>query len=221
MSNKTPNTSLQSTKQMLDELDALMEKMLTLPVNELDEAAPPPAMPSVPEPRLSATVTLLEPPPQPEARPASRPAAPPPSYQAPELEPAAPLPLNPPHFELPPIHDLNAPANWPTESVPAPPAPTYETPAPLTNDVTPPSVLPKLEPMLEEPAAAAATLDTQALIAPLLWVNQGFERTTLMFGGAGRLARSEAGRMMLGLSGFVLMAAGVVWFLKDWLGWNW
>ena len=39
MPDKTPNdASLQSTKQMLDELDALMEKMLTLPVSDLDEA---------------------------------------------------------------------------------------------------------------------------------------------------------------------------------------
>src|SRR5438067_3671383 len=66
MSNKMPNdTSLQTTKQMLDELDALMEQMLSLPVNDLEGAAafpreivktPTPMLP----PALSAKLTLLE-----------------------------------------------------------------------------------------------------------------------------------------------------------------
>ena len=61
MSDKTPNDgSLQSTKQMLDELDAMMEKMLTVPVSDLDEAVPFPP-PIVKTPALSATLTLLEP----------------------------------------------------------------------------------------------------------------------------------------------------------------
>jgi hypothetical protein len=223
MSNKTPNTSLQSTKQMLDELDALMEKMLTLPVNELDEAETP-STPSVPEPtKLSATVTLLEPPA--EAQPKPRPAPPipvsMPSYQAPELDlsPAPPLAVNPPHFEFPATTEATAEDRTPEVNAEAP---QYETPAPLTNDVMPASVLPKLEPMLADEAGEPATsLQTQWLYWPLLWINQGFDRTTLMFGGAGYLARSQAGRMLLGLTGFALMAGGVVWFLKDWLGWNW
>ena len=45
--------------------------------------------------------------------------------------------------------------------------------------------------------------------------------TTLAFGGAGKWMRSDGGRMLLGLSGIALLAAAVVWFLKDWLGWNW
>src|SRR5262245_52929810 len=54
---ETPN----ATRQMLDELDAVMERMLALPVNDLSEPAP--AMPSeVPEsPALTAQLSLVEP----------------------------------------------------------------------------------------------------------------------------------------------------------------
>ncbi len=43
---------------MLDELDALMDRMLTLPVNDLDDAPSPPAI--VRMPAMSATLTVLE-----------------------------------------------------------------------------------------------------------------------------------------------------------------
>jgi hypothetical protein len=237
MANKTPKTpntpntpndaSLQSTKQMLDELDALMEKMLTLPVNDLGDAAafPPPV---VKEPTLSATLTLLSPPSVPapaptpplSKKPASRP-----SYQIPALaaprprveEPAAPpspLPFNPPHFEMPPV-EASEPESLRFDT----PEPE---PEPLTNEVMPVSVLPRLEPLMNEIAEPpSSSFGTQWLYLPLVWVNQGFDGATLAFGGAGRWMRSEGGRMLLGFSGVALMAAAVAWFLKDWLGWNW
>ena len=56
MSNKTPNeAALQSTRQMLDELDSLMERMLSLPVNDLEDAAPFPK-----EVVPAAMLTLLQ-----------------------------------------------------------------------------------------------------------------------------------------------------------------
>ena len=82
MSMKTTNgTSLQTTRQMLDELDALMEKMLLLPVNDPDEAVPFPE--AIVKPALSATLTLLQAPAPVNVAPASHPA------------------LNPPHFVTP------------------------------------------------------------------------------------------------------------------------
>lgn len=215
MPNKMPNdASLQSTKQMLDELDALMEKMLTLPVNDLDEASPFPP-PLVKEPALSATLTLLEPSDALPAPAVSKEPASTPSYQMPEEEvgPAtvdAPQSFNPPHFEMARMET--------SEAEPL----RFEMPEPLTNEVAPGSVLPKLEPLMKEIAEPpASSLQTQWLYLPLVWVNQGFDGTTLMFGGAGRWLRGEAGRMLLGLSGVALMLAAVIWFLKDWLGWNW
>ena len=52
--------TLQTTKQMLDELDALMEKMLSLPVNELEDgSAFPEEVVKPTASTLAATLTLL------------------------------------------------------------------------------------------------------------------------------------------------------------------
>jgi hypothetical protein len=54
---------LHATRQMLDELDALMERMLALPINEGDEPATAPPEPAIAPPRsrpLSASLTLLQ-----------------------------------------------------------------------------------------------------------------------------------------------------------------
>src|ERR1700722_9285915 len=95
MSTKTTkDSSLQTTKQMLDELDALMEKMLTLPVNDPEDAAPFPEevvkAPSLPS-TVSATLTLLEPPPLSEPPPPMEAEAPPLVEMAPPVE-AKPAP---------------------------------------------------------------------------------------------------------------------------------
>ena len=191
MSNMTPNDgSLQSTKQMLDELDSLMERMLSLPVNDLDSAPPFPAE-VVKAPALAAKLTILE---SPAAKPTS-----------PTSHPV----LNPPHLELP--------------SAPAPqfePQPPLLEPEPLSNDVVPPSILPKLEPLLAEIPESDAPAFSQRGYGPLLCIIQAFDGATMFLGGAGEWLRSQAGRMVLGLSGVALTLVAVAWFLKDWLGWN-
>jgi hypothetical protein len=86
MSNKISNdVTLQTTKQMLDELDALMEKMLSVPVNEGDEGSAFPEEVVKPTP-LPATLTLLR--------------------EAPLREEAAHPALNPPHLTLPPLEPM-------------------------------------------------------------------------------------------------------------------
>src|SRR5436309_15893108 len=51
---RSPDPLPNSTRQMLDELDALMERMLALPVNELEDG------PAKLAPQLSAQVTVVE-----------------------------------------------------------------------------------------------------------------------------------------------------------------
>ena len=87
MSKKTANdTTLQSTKQMLDELDALMEQMLSLPVNDPEEASAFPK--DVVKPHaLTASLTLLD--------------SPAPLSETRLHEAIAHPPLNPPHMEMP------------------------------------------------------------------------------------------------------------------------
>src|SRR5207244_13738 len=102
---KEPAT-LQSTRQMLDELDALMDRMLAIPVNDLDDAAAPPRG-IVRMATGSATLTVLEPPAEEDDAPAKQ--APPlprqsfPSYSAdlaPTPQETRPLPvlIEPPPF---------------------------------------------------------------------------------------------------------------------------
>lgn len=194
MSNKTPNdSSLQSTKQMLDELDALMDRMLALPVNEMDDA---PAFPKeiVPEKALAATLTLLQSPPP--------------------LPAPAPLLETPSHPAVNPPHRILAVTELTAEPLSVP------TPAPLTNDVAPPSLLPQLEALLANMPAASPPSASLGVYLPLLWINQAFDGCTLILGPSGTKLRSQAGRMMLGFVGVVLLMASATWFLRDWLGWN-
>jgi hypothetical protein len=187
MAKKSDDGSLQTTKQMLDELDALMDRMLSLPVTDGDEAPPLPEKPAV----LSAKLTLLE-----------APVQPPPL--SPALEAAPPIPpLNPPHFAA----QLARSESTTVES-PQPPV--------LTNDVTPPSVLPKIEPLLAETETPPASLG----FSPLIWLNECFDNVVSVLPGVGMLLRSSGGRGALGFLGIVLSAAAFGWLLKDLLGWN-
>jgi hypothetical protein len=197
MSNKTTDTSsLQTTKQMLDELDALMEKMLSLPVNDPDDAAPFPeavVKPSLLPPTLSATLTLLQAP------------APVQAEQTPTPHPA----VNPPHFA-------------PTMRLEAPPTVQERVPQlePLTNEVMPPSMLDQLTPLLREIPVPSSASAMRWEYLPLMWINQEFDRATTLLGGSGAGLRSQAGRTLLGVSGVALMLVAVTWFLRDWFGWN-
>ena len=178
--------TLQTTKQMLDELDALMEKMLALPTSDGEDDAcfPEPVVKPLPLPAtMSATLTLLR-----EAQ-----------------EQAAHPAFNPPHMALPPTEARE-------------PAPQ---PEPLTNDIVPPSVMEKLEPMLAAIPEPEGALATQWGYLPLVAINVIFDWATMIFGGAGSWMRTDGGRLLLGFSGVVMMLIAAGWFLKDWLGWNW
>jgi hypothetical protein len=74
---------------------------------------------------------------------------------------------------------------------------------------------------LSDLAEPAAPLGTLWVYEPLVWLNRGFDRVTMALGGSGSWMRSQGGRTLLGLAGLALIAVGVVWFLKDWLGWHW
>lgn len=93
-------------------------------------------------------------------------------------------------------------------------------PEPLTNQVVPKSMLAELEPLLKETPAAPPPLTTQWGYLPLLWINQGFDRSTSVLGGAGDWLRGQAAREMLGVSGIAMALVAAAWFLKDWLAWN-
>src|SRR5262249_60845169 len=94
ISTRTPG-SLNPTRQQLDELDALLQRMLELPVNRLDEGndaetetedatyEPPPPPPPIEQPAGEAETEegarqSPPPPPPPQRPPAAEPGTPPP-----------------------------------------------------------------------------------------------------------------------------------------------
>src|SRR5205823_5224243 len=101
MSNPTANP----TRQQLDELDALLQRMLSLPLNQLDAEmapAPPPAPPAAPPaaapPAPAYVFSSPTVPASPRPAPAMRPAAPPPQARP----PARPAPALPRRTEVAP-----------------------------------------------------------------------------------------------------------------------
>ena len=128
------------TRQQLDELDALLQRMLSLPLNQLDadlSAPPPPVRPAPPPPVGYSTTPAPIPPPRPLAPPPPRPVVvnPPPR--------PAPPPMPPRREPTAGDHTWNVPlpstggsasvyGNWPMgfDAVSAPPRPVAPPPAP-------------------------------------------------------------------------------------------
>jgi hypothetical protein len=181
------------TRQQLDELDALLQRMLSLPLNppEVPMAAAPP-MPEPPVPpswrvdppaasmTASAPHLLLTDPPAPPAPPPSPPPAPAPrpvSRTAPPIAPAAPAT---PQAAMP------APAPAPR---PRPAAPQLA-PAPSATGLTP------------VPAAPPVPF----VFLPLVALNAAFDALCGLLGWPGRVLRSGFFKHLYGLAGLALVA---------------
>jgi len=219
---------------MLDELDALMERMLSLPVADLDTQlpAPPQSLLTLEEPSAPAALTL---PPETGSDVEST-TVPPPPVRA-EVE-SAPLPLQGPHIRPVPagkiiVGRLSAPPFYspPPEQESAEKnrqandagdeQPLGAPAQPPAGDAALPSLI--IKPSVERPARAPVRRRSVFRVGFqwLLGLNQAFDRATLWLGGTGQRLRSTRGRLVLGLVGLALFALAVTWCLHDWLGWNW
>jgi hypothetical protein len=228
-------SSLQGTRQLLDELDALMEKMLSLPVGDTDTPTPPP--PELRLPTLSATLTVLEPPAPASAKPtASAPTTP--AAQTREESLASPARWSSPA-------DLT-PRSSPVDPA-LPPAPSYAVSLDPAEEEDRFAPMQPLEPPEEAPQeapnqAASAPIPPPILdlripevttlplpqrswkglaAAPVWWLNAGFDLLTRPFGLPGRWLRVGSGRTLLGYAGIGLLLAAGLWLIKDWMGWTW
>ena len=232
---KPSDVPLQSTKQMLDELDALMEKMLSLPVNDpenvptlpmtpviIPEASPTamtesapgdsaalstaPVRPAKKKSKLAELLTELKSKPQVDAFVEPDPLPPPAPISLPMPTPSpAHATTNPPH--LPPrVFETEMPA--------------LIVPEKLTNTVIPPTLLSKLEPILAEIPEARPPLMMRWFFGPLEVINHLYDGVLSPAGGAGEMLRASRGRTMLGLCGVVLLLASAGWLLRDLLGWR-
>jgi hypothetical protein len=228
---------LHATRQMLDELDALMERMLALPINDAEEpgSAPPASAPPRSRP-LSASLTLLQ-------APVDEPA--PSDHSEPNSANAgldqAHAGTNPSHLptlgalatsapaesaawaEVPEFASLRfppAPAREPHSALPELPPALAVVPEPLSNHVVPPSSAPDLNAVfaeVPEPPEALASW----FILPVLWGNRVFDQSTELMGEFGSRLRGPAARNVLGTAGLLLFAAALLWLARDWLGWTW
>jgi hypothetical protein len=200
---------LHATRQMLDELDALMERMLALPVNETDEAAAAPAIaaPAAPSPAppmaapMTAKLTLLQVP-----------------VDEPSLD-AAHAGTNPSH--LPALGAVRsaepprAPRAPRATTLPPLPQASPMAPPPLSGHVVPPAEQPTVESLWAEVPEADDSV-VSWFIVPLLWGNRAYDQATLYLGPPGAWLRSATGRALLGLMGLLLLAAAGLWLVRDW-----
>ncbi len=196
------------TRQQLDELDALLQRMLSVPL------APPDTPMPVGVPAVRADLPL---PPSWRADPP----APPPGTSAPFLTLTEPAPAS-------------APAPAPTlESLAPPPAPLPPTPAPLPPTPAPtpalkgdlPLLLPKTAakpapepkpvpppvpkapaPPTIAPAPVPAGPPVPLPLVPLVALNALFDGACGMFGAPGRVLRSSFFKHIYGLVGIGLLA---------------
>jgi hypothetical protein len=210
----TPTPAQLPTRQQLDEIDALLRRMLTLPPLASEAAAPtatsPPAPP--PAPVSYATPTIREvPPPQPPAvgepivhewrvgwqQPA---AAPPPSV----LTWGTPVPLatlaEAPYHPQPPAYLISSPPATPN----------------LIATTAAPPVLPLTVPTPASPAAPS--------ISPILWpliaLNVTFNMATYLLGPLGTWLRGS-GRTLMGWLGIGMILSAGAWAAGEKLGYDW
>lgn len=209
---------LHATQQQLDELDALIQRMLTLPVNQADDdpfadlpPVPPPLGPDEREelaevPALAPRVSAI--------------------VRPPEVS----MPERPPEFLL-----MKAPQPEPHPQLSSPevsaPLPSFSVESPPVANIELPEANHRGEERSNERAIATPARpigERQALLANLAWwhrplvhVNRGFDRLTVPFGPAGCWLRGERGRAVLGWTGLVFLAAALAWGFLDWVRWNW
>jgi hypothetical protein len=205
----TPRPSQPSpTRQQLDELEALMQRMLALPLTAPAEDPSAGEMAERSAPSLGSAAR-----PAPVETVRAEPVLVRFSETTPEL-PVAEMPESrkpsPTEAGCPdePLPDTELSAG--TVAVMAPAVePTRRTEAV-------PAGGPKRSVLLEERRARIV-----AWRQPLLWSNRRFDCWTLRLGGPGRWLRSTQGRAVLGWTGVLLLAAALAWGILDWIGWIW
>ncbi len=219
---RSPDAGANPTRQLLDDLDALMEQMLALPVNDREEAAPLGAP--------AAKVAVVQ---APDPAPLLDP--PQPVVQGPHVPPVPAGKIIVGRLSAPPSAiDLAEAA--PSDkgpglerAIPQEPRPGNEQPLDLLwggeSAHLPDNMLP---PVIEKPTFRAAVgvprrrrPISSRLLQPLIWLNQTFDHFTQWFGSRGKWLRSASGRRLLGSAGLTLLTLAAAWWLHDRLGWTW
>jgi hypothetical protein len=212
MSSPPPPRPAHPTRQQLDELDALLRRML-----EPDGAPEPPVEepPAPPGPAVSYRVI------QPAAEAPAAPAA---DATKPDEEQWVPLRST----WQPSPHTWGPLAqSWQQAQAArgAPPAPPPAEPPPAPEAAPPPIIRPvsgfvQRQPEPSGPEALAAP-PVARWLRPLFWYNRGFDALTAPLGAPGRWLRGRRGRAVLGAVGLLCLAAAVARAVAEGIGWTW
>jgi hypothetical protein len=221
-SRSTNTVTPQSNRQLLDELDALMQRMLALPVEAREgdapssAAAPPPAIHRAAP--ASYTRDLSEPVAQ--APPAgAKPALlvrQPTVAPAPVLQPP-PLPESANARRLSPLVPMVVPRRLDK----AAPRPAAVPAAPILAPAPAPEPLPPAKPIWLSPSVArpAEPPPRRGLFVRLLLaINWVYDIATLILGPLGSWLRSDAGRHFVGWCGILMLLGAAVWAAIVFLG---
>ncbi|HMC64509.1 MAG TPA: hypothetical protein VKI65_06195 [Gemmataceae bacterium] len=227
-------TSVHPTRQQLDELEALMQRMLELPVNLADEPAG-----GAPAAGADAEDILEDADPWPDDYP-----PPPAEWGAVGLERlAAELPLStPPQVTLEPSDESLPPANewseaaspnqsadlesgsgqsedwpWSGESIQTERSSPDRLAEEQWKDV---ATLDSSEPLPAEDIGPALSL-AGGWHLPFVWLNVAFDCLTYLLGPSGRWLRGPASRALIGWLGMLLLAGAMAWVWFEWMGWTW
>jgi hypothetical protein len=198
----------QPTRQQLDELDALMQRMLALPVSGAEEepavpvATPAATSPPYPfrfeEEEAEVVQPVLESVP-PEAKKER-------VLSGLGMEKAA---ATAPVFE---DFRFDQPVRPLATTTPRPKPPVRETHDVVEKEAPVPA---------PAPVAAPTVVVASWWLRPLLRCNQVYDRCSQLLGPTGRWLRGEHARALLGWVGIVLLAAAVTWVTVEGIGWIW
>jgi len=228
---RPPGSTVNPTRVMLDELDALMARMLSLPVSDADllpqnDSAPLADEEASSQPGTSAgnTDLALVPLADSQLTPVEAPVPVPPlGIQGPHRGNFSPGKVIVGRLTAPPVFGAEGqePGNTSKESALLGEQPSGDWAPSAPQD----DLLPNL--------TALWPVSPGNLVVPLrrplsswcwkglLWLNQAYDRSTAGLGLTGKWLRSTAGRCVLGIAGILLLALAVTWCLHDWLGWTW
>jgi hypothetical protein len=207
----TPTTANLPTRQQLDEIDALLRRMLTLP-----PLAGEPATAPTPQP---PPATHVYPPPVVREMPAPTPAVPGEpvvqSWRAEWTQPQQPQsaagPASVVAWGSPVPQPADAPP-WAMQSGPAaaPPFAIPVSPGPIIQPVSSPS---------NQPTGGARQTESPFVLL-LVLLNGLFNVLTYLLGPLGAWIRGP-GRGIVGWAGILMILAAGVWALGNWYGYDW
>jgi hypothetical protein len=221
----SPPAGRNPVRQQLDELDALLQRMLALPVNQSDDVAaatePNAHRPIDPPPRAPALLDGWKQPPM-MLLTDSGPVAPPSTPEPPRWDPSWGINLNPQNGSS--ILGARSPAASYTTAAPEP-TPQYARAEPAAPPISEPEPepAPTTLPLIPEPAFRARPSQRPRPPSLLAWpfaaLDQLFD-TAVSLVPLGSLFTTRVGKDCVGVAGLVMLAAGVTWGVLDFLGWT-